>query len=88
MSRQCQHFDTCPDDHCNELARSRALTPKPVPTPLEVYEERIKSYPMVSLNPVELLLLDIARSLREQNVIAQAGLEWSKSLASLLENGN
>lgn len=57
-------------------------------TPLEIAEQRFKSYPLTSLNSTDLLLLDIARSLREQNEIAKAGLEWSKSLAPLLEQGN
>lgn len=57
-------------------------------SPLEVAEERFKSYSLTSLNTTDLLLLDIARSLREANVIAQAGLDWSKGLASLLEQSN
>ncbi len=55
------------------------------PSALEVAEKRFESYGLTSLNSTDLLLLDIARSLRESNKIAREGLEWSKSLASLFE---
>lgn len=53
---------------------------------LKVVEDRIARIPDGTFLPAdELLMLDIARSLREQIEISKAGLEWSKGLAHLLE---
>jgi hypothetical protein len=52
---------------------------------LEVAEDRLKGFELRHLNVQDLLLLSIARSLREANRLAKEGLEWSKSLASKLE---
>lgn len=52
---------------------------------LKVAESRLSCFSLTSLNTTDLLLLDIARSLREANEIAKAGLEWSKGLAAKLD---
>lgn len=86
MSRQCQH-DECRDDFCSKISGAAveatpvAKRPKPETDALKIVEERLKSYPLVSLNIQDLLLLDIARSLRVQTELAKAGLEFSHSLA-------
>ena len=56
-------------------------TPAPETDALKIIEERLKSYPLVSLNTTDLLMLDIARSLRVQTELAKAGMEFSHSLA-------
>jgi hypothetical protein len=55
---------------------------------LAEFERRIQSYPLASINSTDLLLLDIARSLREQTMIAKEGLAFSQGLAHLFETEN
>lgn len=71
------HATDCPDLG-KSLVKPRELTP------LEIIEKRYESYPLVSLNTQDLLLLDIARSLRELIVLSHAGLEFSKGLGALM----
>ena len=53
----------------------------PISSALEVFEQKMKGVPLEQMNLEHLLLLDIARSLREQTRIAQEGMDFSKALA-------
>lgn len=53
---------------------------------LETALKKLGSFPVEQLNITDLLLIDIARSLRAANKHAEESLEWSRSLAAKLDN--
>lgn len=52
---------------------------------LKVVEDRYAATDLNRMDTGDLLLLDIARSLRAANKHAEEGLAWSKELAKALE---